>query len=43
MLGFLALLGFMVLAAHLKPVGGTKDHPDTNMIVPWLFHNMFLN
>jgi SSS family solute:Na+ symporter len=27
--------------SHLKPVGGTKGHPDTNTIVPWLFHNMF--
>ena len=43
MLGFLALLGFMALADHLKPVGGTKGHPDTNTIVPWLFHNMFPN
>jgi SSS family solute:Na+ symporter len=41
MLGFLALLGFMALAAHLKPVGGTPGKPDTNTIVPWLFHNMF--
>jgi solute:Na+ symporter, SSS family len=41
MLGFLALLGYMALAAHLKPVGGTPGKPDTNTIVPWLFHNMF--
>lgn len=41
MLGFLALLGFMAIAAHLKPVGGTPGHPDTNTIVPWLFRSMF--
>jgi SSS family solute:Na+ symporter len=43
MLGFLALLGFMALAAHLKPVGGNPGKPDTNTIVPWLFNNMFPN
>lgn len=41
MLGFLALLGFMALAAHLKPVGGTTKAPDSNTVVPWLFHSMF--
>lgn len=41
MLGFLALLGYMALAAGLTPVGGTKTAPDGNTIVPWLFHNEF--
>jgi SSS family solute:Na+ symporter len=41
MLGFLALLGFMALALHLKPVGGTPGKPDANTIVPWLFHSVF--
>ena len=41
MLGFLALLGYMALAAGLKPIGGTGAKPDTNTIAPWLFHNMF--
>lgn len=42
-LGFLALLRFMALAAHRKPVDGKPGHPDTNTIVPWLFTNMFPN
>ena len=41
MLGFIALLGYMALAAHLKPVGGTAKKPDTNTIVPLLFNNEF--
>ena len=41
MLGFLALLGYMALAAHVKPVGGTAKAPDTNTIVPWLMHVEF--
>lgn len=41
MLGFLALLGYMALAIHLKPVGGTAKKPDANTIVPWLFHTEF--
>jgi len=41
MLGFIALLGYMALAAHVKPVGGTATSPDTNTIVPLLFNNEF--
>ena len=41
MLGFIALLGYMALAAHVKPVGGTAKAPDTTTIVPALFNNQF--
>jgi solute:Na+ symporter, SSS family len=41
MLGFIALLGYMALAAHVKPVGGTAKTPDTTTIVPVLFNNQF--
>lgn len=41
MLGFIALLGYMALAAHVKPVGGTPAKPDTNTIVPLLFNDKF--
>ena len=41
MLGFLALTGYMALAAHVKPVGGTAKTPDANTVVPVLFHDMF--
>ncbi|MGH3261373.1 MAG: monocarboxylate uptake permease MctP, partial [Trebonia sp.] len=41
MLGFIALLGYMALATHVKPVGGTAKSPDTNTIVPLLFNNEF--
>lgn len=41
MLGFIALLGYMALAAHVKPVGGTAKAPDTTTIVPVLFNNQF--
>jgi SSS family solute:Na+ symporter len=41
MLGFIALLGYMALAAHVKPVGGTVKKPDTTTIVPVLFSDMF--
>lgn len=41
MLGFIALLGYMALAAHAKPVGGTAKSPDNNTIVPVLFNNEF--
>ncbi len=41
MLGFIALLGYMALAAHVKPVGGTAGKPDTNTVVPVLFNDMF--
>jgi solute:Na+ symporter, SSS family len=41
MLGFIALLGYMALAAHVKPVGGTAAKPDTTTIVPVLFNQEF--
>jgi SSS family solute:Na+ symporter len=41
MLGFIALLGYMALAAHVKPVGGTAAKPDTTTIVPVLFNSEF--
>ncbi len=41
MLGFIALLGYMALAAGVKPVGGTATSPDTNTIVPVLFNSEF--
>lgn len=41
MLGFIALLGYMALAVHVKPVGGTATSPDTNTIVPLLFNSEF--
>jgi solute:Na+ symporter, SSS family len=41
MLGFIALLGYMALAAHVKPVGGTAAKPDTTTIVPMLFNTEF--
>jgi solute:Na+ symporter, SSS family len=41
MLGFIALLGYMALATHVKPVGGTAKAPDTTTIVPLLFNNQF--
>jgi len=41
MLGFIALLGYMALAAHVKPVGGTAAKPDTTTTVPVLFNTMF--
>jgi SSS family solute:Na+ symporter len=41
MLGFIALLGYMALAAHVKPVGGTAAAPDSTTIVPVLFNSEF--
>jgi SSS family solute:Na+ symporter len=41
MLGLIALLGYMALAAHVKPVGGTAAKPDTTTIVPVLFNSQF--
>jgi SSS family solute:Na+ symporter len=41
MLGFIALLGYMALAAHVKPVGGTAKAPDSTTIVPLLFNSQF--
>ena len=42
MLGFLALLGYMALAAKTVPAPqGTHGKPDANTIVPQLFHQQF--
>ncbi|MBO0834639.1 MAG: sodium:solute symporter, partial [Actinobacteria bacterium] len=41
MLGFIALLGYMALAAGVKPVGGTAAKPDTTTTVPVLFNQEF--
>ena len=41
LLGFIALLGYMALDAHVKPVGGTATAPDTTTTVPVLFNDMF--
>ncbi|MHB2024463.1 MAG: monocarboxylate uptake permease MctP [Mycobacteriales bacterium] len=41
LLGFIALLGYMAIAAHVKPVGGTAKKPDANTIVPVLFAHEF--
>lgn len=41
MLGFLALLGYMALAAGVKPIGGSPAKPDTNTVVPQLFNTAF--
>lgn len=40
MLGFLALLGYMAIAAKVHPVQ-VAGKPDANTIVPALFHSMF--
>jgi SSS family solute:Na+ symporter len=41
MLGFLALLGYMAIAAKVTPVKGTNGKPDNNTIVPVLFDHQF--
>jgi SSS family solute:Na+ symporter len=41
MLGFLALLGYMAIAAKITPAKGTNGKPDSNTIVPVLFDNQF--
>jgi len=41
MLGFLALLGYMAIAAKVAPVKGSNGKPDSNTIVPVLFDNQF--
>jgi len=41
MLGFLALLGYMAIAAKVAPVKGSNGKPDANTIVPVLFDNQF--
>jgi SSS family solute:Na+ symporter len=41
-LGLLALLGYMAIAAGVKPVAsGLNGKPDTNTVVPLLFDRMF--
>ncbi len=42
MLGFLALLGYMAIAANVSPVE-VNGSADANTIVPALFHTMFSN
>ncbi|MBB6346857.1 monocarboxylate uptake permease MctP [Nonomuraea muscovyensis] len=41
LLGLIALLGFMAIAAGTKPVVGANGKPDANTIVPVLFDQMF--
>ncbi|MEV0146928.1 MULTISPECIES: monocarboxylate uptake permease MctP [unclassified Nonomuraea] len=41
LLGLIALLGFMAIAAGTKPVMGATGKPDTNTIIPRLFDQMF--
>ena len=40
-LGLLALLGYMAIAAGIKPTTGLNGKPDANTIVPLLFDKMF--
>ncbi len=40
-LGLLALLGLMAIAAGVKPLTGASGKPDTNTVVPLLFDKMF--
>jgi SSS family solute:Na+ symporter len=40
-LGLLALLGLMAIAADVKPLVGANGKPDTNTVVPLLFDQMF--
>jgi SSS family solute:Na+ symporter len=40
-LGLLALLGLMAIAAGVKPLVGGNGKPDTNTVVPLLFDKMF--
>ncbi|NMH98964.1 monocarboxylate uptake permease MctP [Pseudonocardia acidicola] len=42
LLGLLALLGYVAIAAHVKPItNNATGRPDTNTIVPVLFDNQF--
>jgi SSS family solute:Na+ symporter len=41
LLGLIALLGFMAIAAGIKPVTGSNGKPDGNTIVPLLFDHIF--
>jgi SSS family solute:Na+ symporter len=44
LLGLIALLGYMAIAAGVKPLAGSSPtSPDTNTIVPVLFDQMFSN
>ncbi len=40
-LGLLALLGYMAVAAEIKPITDDAGKPDNNTIVPLLFSDMF--
>ena len=40
-LGLLALLGVMAIAAKVTPLTGSNGKPDTNTVVPLLFDKMF--
>jgi solute:Na+ symporter, SSS family len=40
-LGLLALLGYMAIAAEIKPITNDAGKPDNNTIVPLLFGDMF--
>jgi SSS family solute:Na+ symporter len=40
-LGLLALLGYMAIAAGVKPVAGRNGKPDSSTIVPLLFDHQF--
>jgi SSS family solute:Na+ symporter len=41
LLGLIALLGFMAIAAGVKPVTGGNGKPDGNTVVPLLFDHVF--
>jgi solute:Na+ symporter, SSS family len=41
LLGLIALLGFMAIAAGIKPVAGANGKPDGNTVVPLLFDHIF--
>ncbi|MDP9436895.1 MAG: sodium:solute symporter, partial [Actinomycetota bacterium] len=40
-LGLLALLGYMAIAAGIKPITGENGRPDGNTVVPLLFEQQF--
>ncbi len=41
LLGLIALLGYMAIAAKVKPIADSKGKPDGNTVVPVLFDQMF--
>ena len=43
LLGLIALLGYMAIAAGVKPLPAPSGKPDSNTIVPLLFDQMFPN